>query len=86
MGAGQWVDVKRKSCYHDFMKHEGKRVRSSGSAEESLQITVPKVTKRSLKISAAKTGDPMRVIVLRALAKAGIQVPEEEIHDRRKSK
>lgn len=53
-------------------------------AEESLQITVPCVTKRSLKIRSAESGDPMRVIVLRALADAGIQVPTKELTDRRK--
>lgn len=58
----------------------------SAEAEESLQITVPKMTKKSLKISAAESGDPMRLIVLRALAGAGIQVPEEELQDRRKAK
>lgn len=61
-------------------------MRASTEAEETLQITVPKVTKKSLKINAAESGDPMRLIVLRALASAGIQVPEEELHDRRKSK
>jgi len=59
---------------------------TSTEAEETLQITVPKVTKKSLKISSAESGDPMRLIVLRALAGVGIQVPEEELHDRRKSK
>lgn len=54
--------------------------------EENLQITVPQITKRSLKMRAAESGDPMRVIVLRALAEAGIQVPSEELLDRRKSK
>lgn len=54
--------------------------------EESLQITVPVVTKKSLKIKAAETGDSMRVIVLRALADAGIEVPSEVLHDRKKSK
>lgn len=58
----------------------------SAEAEESLQITVPKVTKKSLKISTAESGDPMRLIVLRALADAGTQVPEEERQDRRKAK
>ncbi len=55
-------------------------------AEESLQITVPPITKKSLKIRAAESGDPMRVIVLKALAVAGIQVPVEDIQDRRKGK
>jgi hypothetical protein len=53
-------------------------------SEEPLQITVPKVTKKSLKMRSAESGDPMRVIVLRALADAGIQVPDEELQDRRK--
>jgi len=68
------------------MKRGGRRGRAPAEAEETLQITVPKITKKSLKISAAETGDPMRLIVLRALARAGIQVPEEELHDRRKAK
>jgi hypothetical protein len=63
-------------------------MRSSGQAEaeENLQITVPRVTKRSLKMRAAESGDTMRVIVLRALAASGIQVPDEELQDRRKAK
>ncbi|KPH04480.1 hypothetical protein AOG23_32990 [Rhizobium acidisoli] len=54
--------------------------------EENLQVTVPSVTKKSLKIRAAESGDSMRVIVLRALAEAGIQVPDGELQDRRKRK
>ena len=54
--------------------------------EETLQITVPRVTKKSLKMKAAETGDTMRIIVLKALAKAGIRVPEDEVQDRRKAK
>jgi len=52
--------------------------------EETLQIALPAVTKKSLRLKAAETGDTMRVIVLRALDAAGIQVPEEELKDRRK--
>lgn len=54
--------------------------------EETLQITVPAVTKKSLKILAAESGDSMRVIVLRSLAAAGVDVPDGELHDRRKAK
>lgn len=74
-----------KSWYHAFMKR-GDPVKSerATSPEENLQVTVPHVTKKSLKIRAAESGDPMRVIVLRALAAAGIQVPNEELQDRRK--
>jgi hypothetical protein len=60
-------------------------MRMSNYEEEPLQITVPKITKKSLKIKAAQSGDTMRLIVLRALAKAGIQVPDEEVRDRRKT-
>lgn len=36
-------------------------------------------TKKSLKISAAESGNAMRIIVLWALAGAEIQVPEEKL-------
>lgn len=62
------------------------RSTDQAEAEENLQITVPVLTKKSLKIRAAESGDTMRVIVLRALAAAGIQVPEAELQTRRKSK
>jgi hypothetical protein len=52
--------------------------------EVAVQIRMPAVTKRSLSVRAAETGEPMRVIVLRALADAGIQVPEHELLGRRK--
>jgi hypothetical protein len=58
----------------------------SHGSEEALQITVPTVTKKSLKMKAAETGKTMRVIVLAALAAAGIQVPQTELQDRRKDK
>jgi hypothetical protein len=62
-------------------------MRSPGqSSEENLQITVPGVTKKSLRLKAAESGETMRVIVLKALAAAGIQVPSKELQDRRKSK
>lgn len=55
-------------------------------AQKNLQITVPPITKKSLKILSAESGDPMRLIVLRALAAAGVQVPSEELQDRRKNR
>lgn len=57
---------------------------ASKGSEEALQITVPQVTKKNLKMRAAESGETMRVIVLKALAAAGIQVPQTELHDRRK--
>lgn len=59
---------------------------ASIGGEENLQVSVPPSTKKSLKIRSAETGDTMRVIVLKALAAAGIDVPEEELKDRRKAK
>ena len=63
-------------------------MRSTGKeeAEENLQIAVPVETKKNLRMKAAESGDTMRVIVLRALASAGIRVPNKELQDRRKAK
>lgn len=61
-------------------------MRRSIEAEETLQISVPKITKKDLKIRAAESGDPMRLIVLKALVNAGIRVPDMELQDRRKFK
>lgn len=66
------------------MKSTATQRSATDASEEALQITVPKVTKKSLKIRSAESGDTMRVIVLRALSAAGIQVPESEVQDRRK--
>ncbi len=54
--------------------------------QETLQITVPQSTKRSLKMTAAQSGEPMRLIILKALMAVGISVPKEELLDRRKNK
>ena len=54
--------------------------------EEHLQITVPVVTKKSLRLKAARSGETMRVIVLKALAAAGVQVPKKDLQNRRKKK
>ena len=67
------------------MKRAGRAATSQGS-EEPLQITMPQVTKKSLKMRAAESGETMRVIVLKALAAAGIQVPQTELQDHRKEK
>jgi hypothetical protein len=68
------------------MRRTVARVSASEGAEETLQVTVPQVTKRSLKMRAAERGETMRVIVLRALAVAGIEVPETELQDLRNEK
>jgi hypothetical protein len=55
-------------------------------AEENLQLIVPAETKRDLRMRSAERGETIRVIVLRALAAAGIRVPNKELQDRRKAK
>jgi len=65
---------------------EPMRPSDKAEAEDTLQITIPRTTKKSLRMRAAESGDPMRVIVLRALAKDGIRVPLSELQDRRKTK
>jgi len=59
---------------------------TAAEPEENLQVSVPRSTKKSLKIRSAETGDSMRVIVLKALAAMGIEVPKAELKGRRKSK
>jgi hypothetical protein len=61
-------------------------VAGASEPQETLQITVPRSTKRSLKMTAARNGEPMRLIILKALKTVGIRVPKEELHDRRKVK
>ncbi|MHB8268057.1 hypothetical protein [Bradyrhizobium sp.] len=62
------------------------RPAKKSDAEETLQIAIPLVTKKSLRMKSAESGKTMRVIVLKALAKAGIRVPHDEVQDRRKVK
>lgn len=57
----------------------------AGQSDEPLQVTIPKATKTSLKVRSAESGEPMRLIVLRALSDAGIHVPQEELRNRRKA-
>ena len=62
------------------------RSADKSDVEETLQIAIPIVTKKSLRMKSAESGDTMRVIVLKALANAGIRVPDDELQDRRKAK
>jgi hypothetical protein len=52
--------------------------------DETLQVQVPATTKRAIHIRSAETGDPMRVLVLKALAAYGFPVPDQALVDRRK--
>lgn len=68
------------------MKRRARERSSERQVEENLQISVPSATKKSLRLKAAETGETMRVLVLKALAAAGIQVPSGELQDRRKNR
>ena len=68
------------------MKRPARERSSERPNEENLQISVPSATKKSLRLKAAETGETMRVLVLKALAAAGIHVPSGELQDRRKTR
>lgn len=52
---------------------------------EHVQLRVPGPLKKALALAAARDGTTIRVVVLRALAEAGFDVPKEELQDKRKS-
>lgn len=61
-----------------------KSERSDDGGDEHLQIQVPAATKRDLGQRALDSREPIRMVVLRALAAYGVIVPEGAIADRRK--
>ena len=68
---------------------EAMRLRSSTSvhgAEEAIQLKVPADVKRQLAVAAAERGETIRSVVLRALKQFGLEIQEDEIHDRRKTR
>lgn len=56
----------------------------SGEEDAALQVQIPASTKRAIHTRSAETGDPTRVVVLKALAAYGFPVPEAALTDRRK--
>lgn len=58
----------------------------SDETEENLQIAVSSATKKDLRMKAAESGETIRLIVLRALFAAGVEVPSEDLLDRRRTK
>lgn len=57
-----------------------------GEADENLQIQVPAATKFDLGMRALRAREPVRMIVLRALAAYGVAVPADAIRDRRRAR
>jgi hypothetical protein len=70
-----------KPCFHGFMRQ---LAGSDDSGDEYLQVQVPPATKRDLGQRALDSREPIRMVVLRALAAYGVVVPEGAITDRRK--
>src|SRR5215213_8231073 len=53
-------------------------------AERPLQAMVPASVERAVKIRAAEEGTTVRTLILKGLKAIGIDVPEEELRDRRR--
>lgn len=70
-----------KLWFHDFMKLAPDQAEIG---DDHLQVQVPLATKRDLGQRALDTREPIRMVVLRALAAYGVVVPEGAITDRRK--
>lgn len=52
--------------------------------DATLQVQIPASTKRALHVRAVSTGEIMRLLVLKALAACGIDVPPDALVDRRR--
>ncbi len=52
--------------------------------EETVQFTVSTKLKRALKKKALARDETMRTFILKALCNAGLNVPDDELGDRRK--
>ena len=70
-----------KTWFYVFMKELDS---SDDFGDEYLQLQVPSATKRDLGQRALDSREPIRMVVLRALAAYGVVVPEGAIADRRK--
>ena len=58
----------------------------AGAKEENLQVQIPAPVKKRLVMRAARDGDTLRAMVLKALREYGIKVSETDITDRRKGR
>ena len=57
----------------------------ANAKSENLQLKVPAPLKRQLAVDAAANGVTIRALILKALAKSGYKISEDEIRDKRKS-
>lgn len=69
-----------ESCFHAFALGLVGMI----SPDDQLQLAIPPSTKRALKLRSVETGDPVRLLVLKALRAAGYDVPDDAMVDRRK--
>ena len=61
-------------------------VKAQKPEEATLQVEIPAGVKKHLRVRAARDGETMRAIVLKALKAYGIPVDKRAIADRRKTK
>ena len=52
--------------------------------EEALQIKISKSLKRKIKRKALENDETLRTFILKAIRQRGVQVPDADLHDRRK--
>jgi hypothetical protein len=56
----------------------------ASSEIDYIQLSVPAELKRQLALQAAEERSTIRAVILRALVKAGYEIPAEEIRDKRR--
>ena len=69
-----------------MVRMSGGGVADQHTTDVSLQVMVPSEVKDQLRHMAARENRTHRSIVLEALKRIGIKVPDGEIHDRRKTR
>jgi len=56
----------------------------AGPGTNYIQLSVPPELKRQLALQAAEEQSTIRAVILRALVKAGYEIPVEELRDKRR--
>ena len=60
------------------------RAGSSARADAPLQVMIPIAVKRQLAFLSAEKGESYRTLMLRGLRAIGLDIPDDELVDRRK--